>query len=404
MSTPSLSAALGRIQPSATLAMSARVTELRSKGLDIIGLSAGEPDFDTPDFVKEAAIKAIRDGDTKYTVVDGTAALKNAIIEKFKRDNDLDYSAAQISVNSGGKHTLFNALVATIDKGDEVIIPAPYWVSYPDIVAFAGGTPIIVEGGADQGYKITAEQLDAAITPKTKWVMLNSPSNPSGAAYSADELKALGKILIKHSHVLVMTDDMYEHIWYAETPFSTIAQVCPELYDRTLTVNGCSKAYSMTGWRIGYAGGPEWIIKGMRKLQSQSTSNPCSISQAAAAAALSGPQDFLKERNKAFEKRRDLVVAMLNDAPGLHCPVPDGAFYVYPDCSALMGKVTPQGKTITSDEELIGYFLDEAKVAAVHGGAFGLSPAFRVSYATSEEVLIEACTRIQKACADLFAD
>lgn len=404
MSTPSLSAALGRIQPSATLAMSARVTELRSQGLDIIGLSAGEPDFDTPDFVKEAAIKAIRDGDTKYTVVDGTAALKNAIIEKFKRDNDLDYSAAQISVNSGGKHTLFNALVATIDKGDEVIIPAPYWVSYPDIVAFAGGTPIIVEGGADQGYKITAEQLDAAITPKTKWVMLNSPSNPSGAAYSADELKALGEILIKHSHVLVMTDDMYEHIWYAETPFSTIAQVCPELYDRTLTVNGCSKAYSMTGWRIGYAGGPEWIIKGMRKLQSQSTSNPCSISQAAAAAALSGPQDFLKERNKAFEKRRDLVVAMLNDAPGLHCPVPDGAFYVYPDCSALMGKVTPQGKTITSDEELIGYFLDEAKVAAVHGGAFGLSPAFRVSYATSEEVLIEACTRIQKACADLFAD
>lgn len=404
MSTPSLSAALGRIQPSATLAMSARVTELRSQGLDIIGLSAGEPDFDTPDFVKEAAIKAIRDGDTKYTVVDGTAALKNAIIEKFKRDNDLDYSAAQISVNSGGKHTLFNALVATIDKGDEVIIPAPYWVSYPDIVAFAGGTPIIVEGGADQGYKITAEQLDAAITPKTKWVMLNSPSNPSGAAYSADELKALGEILVKHSHVLVMTDDMYEHIWYAETPFSTIAQVCPELYDRTLTVNGCSKAYSMTGWRIGYAGGPEWIIKGMRKLQSQSTSNPCSISQAAAAAALSGPQDFLKERNKAFEKRRDLVVAMLNDAPGLHCPVPDGAFYVYPDCSALMGKVTPQGKTITSDEELIGYFLDEAKVAAVHGGAFGLSPAFRVSYATSEEVLIEACTRIQKACADLFAD
>lgn len=404
MSTPSLSAALGRIQPSATLAMSARVTELRSQGLDIIGLSAGEPDFDTPDFVKEAAIKAIRDGDTKYTVVDGTAALKNAIIEKFKRDNDLDYSAAQISVNSGGKHTLFNALVATIDKGDEVIIPAPYWVSYPDIVAFAGGTPVIVEGGADQGYKITAEQLDAAITPKTKWVMLNSPSNPSGAAYSADELKALGEILIKHSHVLVMTDDMYEHIWYAETPFSTIAQVCPELYDRTLTVNGCSKAYSMTGWRIGYAGGPEWIIKGMRKLQSQSTSNPCSISQAAAAAALSGPQDFLKERNKAFEKRRDLVVAMLNDAPGLHCPVPDGAFYVYPDCSALMGKVTPQGKTITSDEELIGYFLDEAKVAAVHGGAFGLSPAFRVSYATSEEVLIEACTRIQKACADLFAD
>lgn len=399
----SLSQALGRIQPSATLAMSGRVTELRAQGIDIIGLSAGEPDFDTPDFVKDAAIKAIRDGDTKYTVVDGTAALKEAIVKKFKRDNDLDYASAQITVNSGGKHTLFNALVASVDVGDEVIIPAPYWVSYPDIVAFAGGIPVIVEGGADQGYKITSAQLDAAITPKTKWVMLNSPSNPSGAAYSADELKALGEVLLKHEHVLVMTDDMYEHIWYANTPFATIAQVCPDLYDRTLTVNGCSKAYSMTGWRIGYAGGPEWLIKGMRKLQSQSTSNPCSISQAAAVAALTGPQDFLKDRNKAFEKRRDLVVAMLNDAPGLHCPVPDGAFYVYPDCSELMGKVTPKGKTITTDEELIGYFLDEAKVAAVHGGAFGLSPAFRVSYATSEEVLIEACTRIQKACADLFS-
>lgn len=400
---PSLSKALGRIQPSATLAMSGRVTELRAKGLDIIGLSAGEPDFDTPDFVKDAAIKAIRDGETKYTVVDGTAALKDAVIKKFKRDNDLDYTAAQVTVNSGGKHTLFNALVATIDVGEEVIIPAPYWVSYPDIVAFAGGTPVIIEGGADQGYKITPDQLDAAITPKTKWVMLNSPSNPSGAAYSADELKALGEVLMKHEHVLVMTDDMYEHIWYADTPFATIAQVCPNLYDRTLTVNGCSKAYSMTGWRIGYAGGPEWIIKGMRKLQSQSTSNPCSISQAAAVAALNGPQDFLKERNKAFEKRRDLVVAMLNDAPGLSCPTPDGAFYVYPDCSELMGKITPKGDTIESDEQLIGYFLDEAKVAAVHGGAFGLSPAFRVSYATSEEVLIEACTRIQKACAALFA-
>ncbi len=399
---PSLSEALGRIQPSATLAMSGRVTELRAQGIDIIGLSAGEPDFDTPDFVKEAAIKAIRDGDTKYTVVDGTAALKEAVIKKFKRDNDLEYTAAQVTVNSGGKHTLFNALVATIDAGDEVIIPAPYWVSYPDIVAFAGGTPVIVEGGADQGYKITPAQLDAAITPKTKWVMLNSPSNPSGAAYSADELKALGEILLKHEHVLVMTDDMYEHIWYADTPFATIAQVCPELYDRTLTVNGCSKAYSMTGWRIGYAGGPDWIIKGMRKLQSQSTSNPCSISQAAAVAALNGPQDFLKDRNKAFAKRRDLVVAMLNDAPGLSCPTPDGAFYVYPDCSELMGKTTPKGDVIESDEQLIGYFLDEAKVAAVHGGAFGLSPAFRVSYATSEDVLIEACTRIQKACADLF--
>ncbi len=397
----SLSAALGRIQPSATLAMSGRVTELRAQGIDIIGLSAGEPDFDTPDFVKEAGIKAIQDGQTKYTAVDGTAELKAAIIKKFGRDNGLSYTADQVTVNSGGKHTLFNALVATLDEGDEVIIPAPYWVSYPDIVSFAGGTPVIVAGGAEQGYKITPTQLEAAITPKTKWLILNSPSNPSGAAYSGDELKALGEVLLKHDHVLVMTDDMYEHIWYADTPFATIAQVCPQLYERTLTVNGCSKAYAMTGWRIGYAGGPAWLIKGMRKLQSQSTSNPSSIAQAAALEALSGPQDFLKERNTAFEKRRDLVVAMLNDAPGLDCPVPDGAFYVYPDASGLMGKVTPKGETIENDEQLIGYFLDEAKVAAVHGAAFGLSPAFRVSYATSEAILIEACTRIQKACADL---
>jgi len=397
----SLSAALGRIQPSATLAMSGRVTELRAQGIDIIGLSAGEPDFDTPDFVKEAGIKAIQDGQTKYTAVDGTAELKAAIIKKFGRDNGLSYTADQVTVNSGGKHTLFNALVATLDEGDEVIIPAPYWVSYPDIVSFAGGTPVIVAGGAEQGYKITPTQLEAAITPKTKWLILNSPSNPSGAAYSGDELKALGEVLLKHDHVLVMTDDMYEHIWYADTPFATIAQVCPQLYERTLTVNGCSKAYAMTGWRIGYAGGPAWLIKGMRKLQSQSTSNPSSIAQAAALEALSGPQDFLKERNTAFEKRRDLVVAMLNDAPGLDCPVPDGAFYVYPDASGLMGKVTPKGETIENDEQLIGYFLDEAKVAAVHATAYGLNPACRVSYATSEAILIEACTRIQKACADL---
>jgi len=397
----SLSAALGRIQPSATLAMSSKVSELKAQGVDVIGLSAGEPDFDTPDFVKEVAIKAIQEGQTKYTVVDGTAELKQAVIDKFKRDNDLSYNTSQVTVNSGGKHTLFNALVATIDAGDEVIIPAPYWVSYPDIVSFAGGTSVIIEGSAEQSYKITPAQLDAAITTKTKWVMLNSPSNPSGAAYSADELKALGEILLKYEHVLVMTDDMYEHIWYADTEFSTIAQVCPELYDRTLTVNGCSKAYAMTGWRIGYAGGPEWLIKGMRKLQSQSTSNPSSIAQAAALAALNGPQDFLKERNAAFKKRRDLVVAMLNDAPGLSCPVPDGAFYVYPDASGLMGKVTPKGVKIENDEQLIGYFLDEAKVAAVHGAAFGLSPAFRVSYATSEEILTEACIRIQKACAEL---
>ena len=396
-----LSKALGRIQPSATMAMTGRVTELKAQGIDVIGLSAGEPDFDTPDFVKEAAIKAIRDGDTKYTTVDGTIALKEAIAGKFLRDNGLTYATNQITVNSGGKHTLFNALVATVDAGDEVIIPAPYWVSYPDIVNFAGGTPVIVAAGADQNYKITPEQLEAAITPQTKWVILNSPSNPTGAAYSEDELKALGKVIIPHEQVMVMTDDMYEHIWYADFPFTTIAQVCPELYDRTLTVNGCSKAFAMTGWRIGFAGGPVWLINAMRKLQSQSTTNACSISQAAAVAALNGPQDFLAERNAAFEKRRDLVVSMMNDTPGLTCPTPEGAFYVYPDASGLMGKTTPKGQVIENDEDLIAYFLDEAQVAAVHGGAFGLSPAFRISYATSEEILQEACGRIQRACVAL---
>ena len=296
------SAALGRIQPSATLAMTDKVIALKREGKDIIGLSAGEPDFDTPDYIKEAAIEAIRKGQTKYTAVDGTAELKEAIAAKFKRDNGLTYAPNQISANSGGKHTLFNALVATIDAGDEVIIPAPYWVSYPDIVNFAGGTPVIISAGANQLYKIVPEQLEAAITPKTRWVLLNSPSNPTGAAYSADELKALGEVLRRHPHVLIMTDDMYEHIWYANTPFATIAQVCPDLYDRTLTVNGVSKAYSMTGWRIGYAGGPQWIIKAMAKLQSQSTSNPCSISQAAATAGLNGDQSFLVERNERSEE------------------------------------------------------------------------------------------------------
>ena len=304
-------------------------------------------------------------------------------------------------MNNGGKHTLFNALVATLDEGDEVIIPAPYWVSYPDIVNFAGGVPVIVEAGADQGYKITPEQLEAAISPKTKWLILNSPSNPTGAAYSAEELKALGEVILPHQNLMVMTDDMYEHIWYADFPFSTIAQVCPDLHDRTLTVNGVSKAYAMTGWRIGYAGGPAWLIKAMAKLQSQSTSNPSSIAQAAAVAALNGPQDFLIERNAAFERRRDLVVSMLNDTPGLECPTPEGAFYVYPDASGVIGKTTPKGQVIESDEDLIAYFLDEAQVAAVHGAAFGLSPAFRISYATSEELLTEACTRIQRACSAL---
>lgn len=396
-----LSAALNRIQPSATLAMTARVTALKAAGVDVIGLSAGEPDFDTPDFVKEAAIAAVRAGQTKYTLVDGTMALKEAVRGKFRRDNDLDFDVDQITVNVGGKHTLFNALVATVDAGDEVIIPAPYWVSYPDIVAFAGGTPVIIAASAAQQYKITPQQLDAAITPRTRWVMLNSPSNPSGAAYSADELKALGEVIRRHEHVLVMTDDMYEHVWYADFAFSTLAQLCPDLSDRVLTVNGCSKAYAMTGWRIGYAGGPRWIINAMRKLQSQSTSNPCSISQAAATAALGGPQGFLDDRNAAFRKRRDMVVAMLNDAPGLACPTPDGAFYVYPDASGCMGKKTPDGLLIDSDEKLVDYFLDKAGVAAVHGGAFGLSPAFRVSYATSDAVLKDACIRIQQACAAL---
>ena len=396
-----LSSAMGRIAPSPTLAMSTRVLELRAQGIDVIGLSAGEPDYDTPDFVKDAAIEAIRAGKTKYTAVDGIPELKTAIRAKFKRDNGIEYGAKQITVNSGGKHTLFNAIAATVDVGDEVIIPAPYWVSYPDIVQFAGGTPVILLATAAQNYKITPEQLNAAITPKTRWLILNSPSNPTGAAYSAMELKALGEVLLKHPQVLLLTDDMYEHIWYAQQPFATMLEVCPDLYDRTLTMNGASKAYAMTGWRIGYAGGPEWIIKAMADLQSQSTSNPCSISQYAATAALNGPQDFLKERNAKFKERRDLVVAMLNDAPGLHCPTPEGAFYVYPDASGVMGKTTPKGKKIETDADLIDYFLDDHRVAAVHGAAFGLSPGFRISYATSNEALREACTRIQSACADL---
>ena len=395
------SAALNRIQPSATLAMTSRVLELKAKGVDVIGLSAGEPDFDTPDFVKDAAIEAIRKGMTKYTNVDGTAELKAAIKAKFKRDNGLDYETSQISVNVGGKHTLFNALVATVEPGDEVIIPAPYWVSYPDIVAFAGGTPVFVEGPAAQGYKITPAQLEAAITPATRWLILNSPSNPTGAAYTGSELKALAGVLLRHPHVMVMTDDMYEHVWYAEEPFATIVQICPELYDRTLTVNGCSKAYSMTGWRIGFAGGPQWLIKAMAKLQSQSTSNPCSIAQAAATAALNGDQSFLLERNEAFRGRRDLVVSMLNQANGLRCPTPEGAFYVYPDASGVIGKTTPAGKIIENDSDLIDYFLDDVQVAAVPGVAFGLSPGFRISYATSEALLTDACTRIQRACGNL---
>lgn len=395
------SAALQRIQPSATLAMTSRVFELKRQGIDVIGLGAGEPDFDTPDFVKEAAIEAIRAGKTKYTNVDGTPELKQAVSAKFARDNGLTYAENQISVNSGGKHTLFNAFCATIDPGDEVIVPAPYWVSYPDVVEFAGGKPVFIAAGADQGYKIRPEQLEAAITARTKWVVLNSPSNPTGAAYSEAELKALGQVLERHPHVLIYADDMYEHILYDGFEFRTIAEVCPSLYERTLTANGVSKAYAMTGWRIGYAGGPVWLIKAMGKLQSQSTSNPCSISQAASVAALNGDQSFLKERVAAFQGRRDLVVSMLNQVNGMTCPRPEGAFYVYPEFAGLIGKTTPKGLKITTDEEMIGYLLDEARVAAVHGAAFGLSPAMRISYATSEALLTEACTRIQTACAAL---
>ena len=395
------SAALDRINPSPTLAITSRVLELKRAGVDVIGLGAGEPDFDTPDFVKEAAIQAIHDGRTKYTNVDGTAELKEAIALKFKRDNALDYSPAQITVNVGGKHTLFNALVATLDAGDEVIVPAPYWVSYPDVVQFAGATPVIVAAGAEQGYKLTPAMLEAAITPRTKWLILNSPSNPTGAAYTPDELRAIGEVLERHEQVWIFADDMYEHIVYDDFRFATIAEVCPSLYERTLTVNGCSKAYAMTGWRIGFAGGAPWLIRAMAKLQSQSTSNPCSIAQAAAAVALTGDQSFLKERAAVFQSRRDLVVSMLNQANGLHCPLPEGAFYVYPDVSGTIGKRTPDGQVIANDSDFVGYLLDDARVAAVQGVAFGVSPAMRISYATSDDLLTEACSRIQEACAAL---
>jgi aspartate aminotransferase len=395
------SAALARIKPSPTLAITSRVQELKREGVDVIGLGAGEPDFDTPEFIKEAGIKAIRDGKTKYTNVDGTPELKEAVQLKFKRDNALDYEINQITINAGGKHTLFNAMVSTLDPGDEVVIPAPYWVSYPDVVLFAGGTPVFAAAGAAQNYKLKPEQLEAAITAKTKWVILNSPSNPTGAAYSEAELKALGAVLERHPQVWIFADDMYEHIVFDDFKFTSIAQVCPSLYDRTLTANGCSKAYAMTGWRIGFAGGAPWLIKAMSKLQSQSTSNPCSIAQAASVAALTGDQAFLKDNARLFQSRRDLVVSMLNQATGITCPRPEGAFYVYPEFSALIGKTTPGGRTIATDEDFVTYLLDDAKVAAVQGEAFGLSPAMRISYATSDDLLREACERIQTACAAL---
>lgn len=396
-----ISDSLGRIKPSPTVALTGKVAELKAQGWDIISLGAGEPDFDTPDHIKEAAIAAIRKGDTKYTPVDGTAAIKDAVIEKFRRDNGLTYKRDQITVNCGGKHTIYNALMATLNPGDEVVIPAPYWVSYPDMTLLAGGTPVIVPCAMETGFKLTAAALDRAISPKTKWVILNSPSNPTGAAYTRDELKALTDVLLKHPHVWVLADDIYEHIIYDGFKFHTAAEVEPKLYDRTLTMNGVAKAYAMTGWRIGFAGGPAALIKAIATVQSQSTSNPCSISQAASVAALTGTQDFLPVRAAAFQKRRDLVVSMLNQAAGLHCPTPEGAFYVYPSCAGLIGKRTPKGQEIKSDLDVAGYLLEAEGVAVVHGEAFGLSPHFRISYATSEAELTEACTRIQRACAAL---
>jgi aspartate aminotransferase len=389
---------LDRIKPSPTIAVTMKARQLKAEGRDVIGLGAGEPDFDTPENIKDAAIAAIKAGDTKYTNVDGTDALKKAIIAKFKRENGLDYKLDQITVGTGGKQVLFNALVATLNAGDEVIIPAPYWVSYPDIVLLADGKPVVVDCGENSKFKLTAEALEAAITPKTKWLILNSPSNPTGAAYTAGDLKALAEVLLKHPQVHVLTDDMYEHLLYDGFQFATIAQVEPKLYERTLTMNGVSKAYCMTGWRIGYAGGPAPLIKAISKMQSQSTSNPSSISQAAAVEALNGPQDFIERNNAVFKERRDLVVKLLNQAPGLHCHTPEGAFYVYPSCAGAIGKTTQQGKKIATDDDFVTYLLEAEGVAAVQGSAFGLSPYFRISYATSTEALKEACTRIIRAC------
>jgi aspartate aminotransferase len=393
--------ALGRVQPSQTIAVTTKARELKAAGHDVIGLGAGEPDFDTPDNIKEAAIKAIREGKTKYTNVDGVIELKQAICRKFERENGLSYKPSQIIVSPGGKKVIFNAMLSTLNPGDEVIIPAPYWVSYPDIVQLVGGTPVIVGATIEDNFKIRPEALEAAITPKTKWLIFNHPSNPTGAAYSRAALQALTDVLMRHPHVWVLTDDMYEHLVYDDYQFVTPAQVEPGLYERTLTMNGVSKAYAMTGWRIGYAGGPEMLVKAMTKLQSQSTSNAASISQWASLEALDGPQDFIKERAKIFKQRRNLVVSMLNQANGIDCPIPEGAFYVFPSCKGCIGKTSAKGKLIASDEDFVTALLEEAGVAVVHGAAFGLSPFFRISYATSTEALEEACQRIQRFCAEL---
>ena len=396
-----LSATLSRVQPSPTIAMTGKVAELRAAGRDIIALEAGQPDFDTPEHIKDAAKAAIDTGKTKYTVVDGAPDLKAAIIAKFKRDNNLTYSADQITVSTGGKQVLYNALMATLNPGDEVIIPAPYWVSYPDMVRLGGGTPVVVECGIENSFKLTPDQLEAAITPNTKWFIFNSPSNPTGAGYSWDELKALTDVLLRYPHVWVMTDDMYEHLAYDGFLFCTPAQVEPQLFDRTLTVNGVSKAYCMTGWRIGYAGGPNHLIAAMRKLQSQSTSCPSSISQAASVEALNGPHDFITANNVAFKHRRDLVVGLLNEIDGVDCPTPEGAFYVYPSIKGLIGKTSAGGRKIETDEDFAFALLEESGVAIVFGAAFGLSPYFRVSYAEDDAVLEQACRRIQDFCKGL---
>ncbi len=393
-----LSQTLARVKPSPTIAMTMRAQQLTAEGRDIITLSAGEPDFDTPQHIRDAAKAAIDAGHTRYTAVDGMPALKRAICDKFARENGLDYSPAQISVGTGGKQILYNALMATLNPGDEVIIPAPYWVSYPDMVLLAGGTPVIVPAGMEAGYRITPDELEAAITPRTKWLILNSPSNPSGAGYGADHMRALTDVLMRHPHVWVLADDIYEHLVFDDFRFVTPAQIAPALKDRTLTMNGVSKSYAMTGWRIGYGAGPETLIRAMAKLQSQSTSNPCSISQYAALAALSGPQDYIQTSRAIFQRRRDLVVAALNDCPGLSCPVPQGAFYVYPSIHELIGKTSAGGRVITDDEAFATALLDETGVAVVFGAAFGLSPHFRVSYATSDAVLADACARIKAFC------
>jgi len=395
------SAALSRVKPSATLAADQKARDLRAQGRDVIGLAAGEPDFDTPDNIKDAAMKAIRDGKTKYTNVDGIPELKEAICAKFQRENGLTYKLAQVNVSPGGKPVIYNAMVSTLNPGDEVVIPTPYWVSYPDMVLLAGGEPKFVQTTAENGFKVQPADLEAAITPKTRWVFLNSPSNPSGAAYTKAELRGLADVLLRHRHVWILTDDMYEHLLFDDFEFWTIAQVEPALYDRTLTMNGVSKAYAMTGWRIGYAAGPEPLINLMRKVMSQTTSNPCSISQYAAVEALNGTQEFIKPNQKLFQGRRDLVVSMLNQATGIKCPTPEGAFYVYPSCEGLIGKTAPSGNKITSDADFANELLEAEGVAVVHGAAFGLSPFFRISYATANSVLEDACSRIQRFCASV---